>query len=391
MMKLWPTMKRRFCQVKFTAKFYFIYILTRFFKNDNKELWLLSERGIDARDNGLFFYNYLKSSHPEIRLKYVISNNSPDRKKINGNDIVRYRSFQHYMLYIQAKYLVSTHYQGYSPDFELFGQLDRRGLIRVNGKKIFLQHGIIKDKANMSKKTRPLDLFICGAQEEYDALLAETDYGDNILKYTGLARYDNLFCFLEKPVKKQILVMPTWRVKFAKATEKDFLNSDYYKNYNQLINDPDLNDYLEKNNIRLVFYPHIEMHRFLHLFECDKPHVQISGMNQNDVQKLLIESKLLITDFSSVFFDFAYQKKPVIFFQFDKKDYRSSHYEEGWFSYEHDGFGPVIENKNAVVAAIPDLFTNGMSQIYMERVNRIFKRRDNHNCDRIFTEIQRLG
>lgn len=41
-----------------------------------------------------------------------------------------------------------------------------------------------------------------------------------------------------------------------------------------------------------------------------------------DVQQLLKESLLLITDYSSVFFDMMYMNKPVIFYQFDENQYR---------------------------------------------------------------------
>ena len=37
-----------------------------------RELWLVCERGNDARDNGYWFYRYLKEKHPEINARYVI-------------------------------------------------------------------------------------------------------------------------------------------------------------------------------------------------------------------------------------------------------------------------------------------------------------------------------
>ena len=36
-----------------------------------RELWLVCERGNDARDNGYWFYRYLKEKHPEINARYV--------------------------------------------------------------------------------------------------------------------------------------------------------------------------------------------------------------------------------------------------------------------------------------------------------------------------------
>ena len=46
-----------------------------------RELWLVCERGNDARDNGYWFYRYLKEEHPEINARYVIETDSADRAK----------------------------------------------------------------------------------------------------------------------------------------------------------------------------------------------------------------------------------------------------------------------------------------------------------------------
>jgi len=60
-----------------------------------------------------------------------------------------------------------------------------------------------------------------------------------------------------------------------------------------------------------------------------------------DYQELIKESSLLITDYSSIFFDFAYLKKPVIYTHFDYNEYRENHVPEGYFNYKNDGFGPI--------------------------------------------------
>ena len=70
---------------------------------------------------------------------------------------------------------------------------------------------------------------------------------------------------------------------------------------------------------------------------------------------MIKKSALLITDFSSVFFDFGYMKKPIIYYQFDNELFRSNHYKEGYFSYERDGFGPVATKENDLISYIKKL------------------------------------
>ena len=47
-----------------------------------RDLWLIGERGNDARDNGYWFFRYLNETHPEINSCFVISPGSADYKKV---------------------------------------------------------------------------------------------------------------------------------------------------------------------------------------------------------------------------------------------------------------------------------------------------------------------
>lgn len=62
-----------------------LYIVTlpaSLFYNRNRGVFLVSERGTDARDNGYHFFKYLKEKHPELEAYYVIDRASPDYKKV---------------------------------------------------------------------------------------------------------------------------------------------------------------------------------------------------------------------------------------------------------------------------------------------------------------------
>ena len=74
-------------------KLFVTYVLSKFSKID--KVWLISERGYEARDNGYFFFKYLKENHPNIKVKYIISNNSYDLSKLDcyQEDIINYSSF----------------------------------------------------------------------------------------------------------------------------------------------------------------------------------------------------------------------------------------------------------------------------------------------------------
>ena len=216
---------------------YIIYkIISVFYRNRYNNVWLLSERGDEARDNAYAFYKYLKINHPEVCVKYVISKKSPDINKINSDDIVYLRSREHFIYYITAKYLISTHLYGYAPEFRLFNRLCKLfGFFLPSGKKIFLQHGItMSDIPELYYSNTKLDLFICASPMEYRYVKENFGYPDSVVKLTGFARYDDLI----DTSSKYILLMPTWRKKlFYINNSDDFKKTEYYSEYNKLIND----------------------------------------------------------------------------------------------------------------------------------------------------------
>lgn len=357
----------------------------------NKELWLVSERGDDARDNGYWFYKYLKEEHPEINSRYVITKTSVDYDKISKlGGAVEYRSFMHYLMYFGAKNLIGTHVQPCAPDKIMYYHLAAKG-IRARAKQTFLQHGIIKDDMRwLDGKNLYIDLFVCGAEPEYENIKNTYNHPDGVVQYLGLARFDNLIKAKKK--EKMILVMPTWRgANYPSGNE--FLNTDYYKFFNSLLNNEKLKDMLEKNDYNLVFYPHIEMQKYINKFKSDSNRVIIADKSSYDVQKLLMTCSMLITDYSSVFFDVAYLKKPVLYYQFDVEEFYAYHYQKGYFDFRQNGFGPVCKTEEELVSEIEEEFKNNMIQTekYEERTHEFFRLRDDKNCERTYDAIKKLN
>jgi hypothetical protein len=163
--------------------------------------------------------------------------------------------------------------------------------------------------------------------------------------------------------------------------------------YQSLINNEKLINFLEENDFNLVFYPHYEVQKYLKYFKSKSDRIIIANSDLYDVQTLLIESKLLITDFSSVFFDFAYMNKPLAYYQFDKDYFFKNHYEKGYFSYRKHGFGPVLETEDEIVTFVEKNFENlfSLDDKYRKRAEKFFVLKDQKNCERIYNEIINLN
>ena len=114
------------------------------------------------------------------------------------------------------------------------------------------------------------------------------------------------------------------------------------------------------------------------------------------IQELFAEGELLITDYSSVAFDFAFLGKPVIYYQFDEKDVFENHthiISRGNFSYRNDGLGKVVANEAELLSVIKDLVNSNMEmpKVYLDRLKSTFPYRDSFCCERVFNELRRSG
>lgn len=357
-----------------------------------QNVWLVGERGNDARDNGYWFYHYLRTEHPEIHARYVITADSPDAAKIAAlGGAVQKGSFQHYLLYYCADYLVGTHVQPCAPDLMVHYHLAVKG-IRARGKQVFLQHGVIMSEMQwMHRQNLYLDLFVCGAMPEYVYIRDTYGFSPRVPQYTGLARFDNLIQAREKATQKMILVMPTWRGSHY-PSGKAFGGTPYCRAFQSLLCNPKLHQLLVQYDYRLVFYPHVEMQKYLDFFHTSSNRIVLASQATYDVQTLLMDCALLITDHSSIFFDVAYLEKPEVYYQFDEEDYQRYHYQKGYFDFNRDGFGPVCTTEETLLQALEQAFQNGMQMFpaYKDRVAAFFPLRDAKNCQRIYEAIRSL-
>ncbi|WP_238284483.1 CDP-glycerol glycerophosphotransferase family protein [Rossellomorea marisflavi] len=381
--------KIRLKDLKSFIKILAAYPLSLLLKPFIKDLWLISERPDDARDNGYYLFKYVRENHPNDNVYYAINKYSKDFKKVSqlGN-IIHFGSFKHFFYYFVADKNISSHIGSGEPGGQLCLNLEILGVIKNT--KVFLQHGIIKDMLNFALyENTKVNLFVCGAAPEYEYVVKEFGYPENNVKYIGLCRFDGLHNVEVK--KNQILIMPTWRQWLDNDIEA-FGMSDYLQQYLNLINDKDLDKYLDENDLKIIFYPHDNVQKYIHLFGKSTNNITIAKKNEFDVQELLKESAILITDYSSVFFDFAYMNKPILHYHFDDSKYRQNHYKEGYFNYVRDGFGPVLYNSSDLIKEIKlrhnDNFN--LSKTYSKRIKNFFPLHDQRNCARTYEEIRKI-
>ena len=102
----------------------------------------------------------------------------------------------------------------------------------------------------------------------------------------------------------------------------------------------------------------------------------------------MIESEMLITDYSSVFSDMAYMGRKIIFYQFDKDRYAKEHYEGLITKYEKFGkvIGPFTNNVGGTILKTLKS-PNVADKKYIKE--QYFINHDNKCCERTVEAIKK--
>ncbi len=114
----------------------------------------------------------------------------------------------------------------------------------------------------------------------------------------------------------------------------------------------------------------------------------INGSAYDDVTDLYLITDILITDYSSVFFDFANLKRPVLYYTYDLEKYRDILH--GFYlSMEDDLPGPMLLTNDEVVDAIRNI--DKIEEQYRERYEEFYDRfcciDDGHATERVVNKI----
>ncbi|MFB7515078.1 CDP-glycerol glycerophosphotransferase family protein [Streptomyces sp. NPDC056144] len=93
-----------------------------------------------------------------------------------------------------------------------------------------------------------------------------------------------------------------------------------------------------------------------------------------DIADLYLAADIMITDYSSVMFDYAHLRRPMMFFTYDLEHYRDR-LRGFYFDFEEDAPGPLIETSEELIQAILD--SDRVAVEYQEKYDRF-----HHNfCD----------
>ncbi|MFG2818927.1 CDP-glycerol glycerophosphotransferase family protein [Kitasatospora sp. NPDC048365] len=114
-----------------------------------------------------------------------------------------------------------------------------------------------------------------------------------------------------------------------------------------------------------------------------------------DVQDLLLAADVLVTDYSSIAFDFAVTGRPMLFFTYDLEHYRDT-LRGFYFDFEQDAPGPLVPGSAELVAGLRRLADEGaLPERYEEKYRRFRELHcrldDGGAAGRVVTRMLELG
>lgn len=361
--------------------------------------WLIGgSNGWYYDGNAAVLFEHIRKKHPEIKIYWVMKRRSAHWEKVRSiGPVIAYGSLKSLWLSMKAGVIISTHSRR-SDIADIPRRYCRRALA------VHLFHGVtaLKRKAPDS-----------GAYyAEYDLLIATGPREREIKKLlgcpeerlvvTGFPQHDRLPVENTAPgtTERQILFLPTWRSWLAKmsysiADDIREIDENYFKPILDLITQRELVEFCNRNRVRVRLMIHRNMQFWWRDFvarygyHLDK-YVDVLSPEAS-VQQELIAATILVTDYSSVAWEFLYMMKPVVFYTFDLDRYLR---EQGsYLRLPDELFGPYTTSPALAAQAIidymeaPERFAE--SDVVRKMRRQFFSYIDNRNSERVVREINK--
>lgn len=311
-----------------------------------------------CNESGLFGGNikpiYLSALEQSPELDIVLISFSKDILKFKNSflkerKIYRYPSFAGIWMFLTAKKLViecglRTEICGLAARSEVYqlwhGANLKYMVLQLDQLTGLKKKNWISKRVRIIKTTFPKYKFIVSPSEFYKENTFSKSFNADDVFVSGYPRNDLFFretlecdwiesdkAILERAIEhrknggKVVLYCPTWRDK-ADVSDNAFVFTDK------------LTTFLEENNIYFVIKKHHRDPRGI----IEKEHHLVDVYNhRKDIYLLMKNSDLLVSDYSSIFFDYLLLNKPVVFYPYDYVQYMTR---DRMFQYDYEEFTP---------------------------------------------------
>jgi CDP-glycerol glycerophosphotransferase len=339
-------------------------------------------------------YEYLKEHHPGYQMVWSVDKQCTEKFESRDLPYVRRFSISWLFTMTRAKYWVTNCrlplWMTKSPK-TVYVQTWHGTPLKKLGLDMEEVHmpgtNTNKYKRNFIKESGKWDFLISPNAYSTDIFRRAFLFGKNMIE-SGYPRNDFLIrhnhertierikkiCGLP-PGKKVILYAPTWRDNqyYAKGRYKFDLQLDVDAVKRELADEYVIAlrlHYLIADNLDLAGYE-----GFVYDFS-----------EYDDIRDLYLISDLLVTDYSSVFFDYANLKRPMIFYVYDMDDYRDN-LRGFYFDFEKEAPGPLVRTTEELIREIKNAENHSLSEKWNAFYDKFCYLEKGNASERVVNEI----
>lgn len=381
------------------------YTVSAYSKNTNRDprLWVFGEwYGNRANDNSCFLLNYIVECVKNNKLKLIwIADRDADLHLIDEKVTIIQRDSES-----AKKILLSAGVTVVNEDINDFSSQRLnyvRGSISVD-----LWHGIawkhiFYDDNNYSRLKRPiayLDSHFNNAKywvapsSDMKDILTKANFvkPENIIT-TGYPRNsyfynkDKLSQLRDRLVNK-IGASDTSKIIAYMPTFRD--SGDEIFSFDSLAEDKEFSSWLEDNDVYIVQKAHFVNEKKYHLSGIQAGQINNRIINDNDIAafELMGASDMLVTDYSSCFFDYLILDRPIVHFIYDYEKY--VHQDRGvYYTVDEVCCGDAVKNVNDLKTALSANIANPNKdkELRRQRRERFINYENDHSCEDIYQFI----
>ncbi|MGB4658989.1 MAG: CDP-glycerol glycerophosphotransferase family protein [Mobilitalea sp.] len=388
---------RKLKKIKKNKNIFAYYLYHKIFsKMPIRENWVLCEAffGKSYSDSPKYIYEYLNKNYPgKYRFIWVV--NQKTKIPYHPTKVKRF-SIRYCYFLARCKYDVFNVRQ---PEW----MRKREGNVFLETwhgtplkKLVFDQEEVMGAsplyKAQFYKQSRIWDYLIAANHFSSDAFKSAFLFDKEMLEFgyprndiLHDANKDEIAAGIKKKLnipagKKTILYAPTWR-------DDEYYGRGQYKFALQL------NLHMLKKELGDEYVVLLRTHYFI----ADA--LDVTGLEDfaynvskyDDISELYLISDLLITDYSSVFFDFANLKRPILFYTYDLDKYRDM-LRGFYMDIETEVPGPLLFTNEEVIEAIRNI--DDITEQYKEKYNEFYERfcslEDGHASENVVKKVFNL-
>lgn len=361
-------------------------------KCQDEKIWLYTDASTVEIDNAYTQFVHDMATEDGVKRYYVKTNAKTDVSKFRKNQVIAFGSKAHIDILPRAEKILTS----FADEAVILPNVPKKNelLGKIRAEIIYLQHGILHAHLPWyySKYVTYVDKVVISSDFEKKNFINNYDYDESDLICSGMARFDTIKRSSLHTGK--ILYAPSWRsylVKTKSAVERVgnenvFMNSNYYHGIMSLISDEKFRHFLELKGIVLDVKMHPEFFKVYGNIEfTETPNIKQAPLtidyNAYD---------LIITDFSSMLFDFVYMNKPVVYYVPDINEFKCglNHYRELDMPLE-DGLGFFATDVESIVDHIIELAKNNfiVKEEYKDKYAKFYELISSKATDALYNAL----